>query len=78
MSCTSGCPTPGAHESWGACLRAKNPRVGDLNVTANKQFSRDNDAYRAARKQGIQPQTTQRVDVERAVKQSDKQGFAVT
>ena len=52
--------------------------MGDLNVTANKQFSRDNDAYRAARKQGIQPQTTQRVDVERAVKQSDKQGFAVT
>jgi len=76
--CTSGCPTPGAHSSWGACLQAKGVRVGDLNVTANKQFLRDNEAYRAARKQGIQPETTQRVDVERAVRQSDKQGFAVT
>ena len=77
MSCRSGCPTKD-HGSWGDCLRASNVRIGDLNVTANKQFLRDNEAYRAARKQGIQPQTTRRVDVERAVRMSDKQGFAVT
>ena len=28
MSCSSGCPTPGAHETWGECVRSKNTRVG--------------------------------------------------
>lgn len=26
-NCSSGCPTPGAHASWGECVRDKNTRV---------------------------------------------------
>lgn len=27
MSCSSGCPTPGAHDTWGDCVRSKRTRV---------------------------------------------------
>lgn len=43
-NCSSGCPTPGAHETWGECMRAKNTRVGwaasasGLDRTKDKKF----------------------------------------
>ena len=44
MNCSTGCPTPGAHESWGECVRAKNTRVAwaasarGLDATAEKKW----------------------------------------
>ena len=81
QNCTSSCRTKD-HESFGACLRAKNLKVGwcrsadGHDFTANKQADRSLDAYQAARAQGIQPSSTRREDVERAVKISELSGAA--
>lgn len=83
MSCTSACPTQD-HQSWGECRRAlglavthcrsaTNPRH---DYSASKRWNRELDMYAAARKQGIQPDTTKRRDVEQAIKASDKTGIA--
>lgn len=43
-NCSTGCPTPGAHATWGECMRAKNPRVAwaasakGLDRTAEKKW----------------------------------------
>jgi len=80
MNCTSGCPTPGAHENWGACLRAKSLGVAWAQSAAG--LDRTNEKYkanaikeaRAALKVGIKPDTTRLQDVRRAVDWSEKHG----
>lgn len=80
-NCTSGCPTQDC-ESYGACLRNKGARVaycnsaGGWDYTAQKKHDADLSAYKDARAQGIQPETTQRRDVVAAISQSDKSGTA--
>lgn len=55
MSCSSGCPTPGAHASWGECVKAKNTRVGwaasaaGRDRTAEKKWDKELSDYRDAR-----------------------------
>lgn len=76
MSCTSTCQTRD-HESYGACLRAKNVRVADVGYThLNKKATKELDSYAKARKEGIQPKSTRSKDIERAVRISDKTGTA--
>lgn len=77
-SCTSGCPTPGAHSSWGECLRSKGVQVdADLAWrTENLKHEADQRAYASARWQGIQPASPLRGDVDRAVRISDSDGEA--
>ena len=61
--CSQGCPTPGAHTSFGECLRAKSLKIGyarssaGWDFTREKNFQRENDAYVKALKDGLDPQT---------------------
>lgn len=80
MACRTGCPTKD-HRTWGECARAAELKVaycGIGGVSASEQRKWDNDlaAYKDARRQGIQPSSTRREAVDRAVKISDKTGQA--
>lgn len=81
MACTTGCPTQDC-ESYAACLRGKSPRVAYANsangydFSTQKKWDKDLDAYRDARAQGLQPDTTKRADVDRAHAISDITGSA--
>lgn len=82
MTCSSTCPTPGAHANLGECLRSKGVAVTYCNsaagrdLTAAKKLDRDLDAYAAARAEGIQPAGTNRQAVEDAKILSDLSGRA--
>lgn len=81
MACSSSCRTQD-HQSYGECLRSKNLKTAYMqewkgsDYTAQKRADRDLDRYAAARKEGIQPQSTNRHHVEAAIKASDKAGTA--
>lgn len=47
-----------------------------FDATGQKRWERDLDAYADARRQGIQPETTQRAAVDQAVRFSDQAGMA--
>lgn len=69
MSCRSGCPTPGAHASWGECLRAARVQIGDLTGQgAARTTAKRLNAYADARRQGLQPPTTRLPDVQATVR----------
>lgn len=82
MNCCSTCPTPGVHESFGECVRAKGVRVGwsrsaaGVDLTTEKRHVRELVAYRDARRQGVQPATTKIGDIRRALDISDRTGKA--
>jgi hypothetical protein len=65
-------------------MRANMPRVAycnsanNMDYTAQKQWDKTLDAYRDARRQGIQPSGTSRAQVERAVAISNESGSAFT
>jgi hypothetical protein len=81
MACASTCQTKD-HETFGACLRAKNIKTAYMqewkgkDATAQKRADKNLDAYEAARKNGIQPSSTRPADVQRAIRISDKTGKA--
>lgn len=81
MACSSSCRTQD-HQTYGECLRSKNLKTAYMqdwkgaDYTRQKKADRDLDAYARARKEGIQPQSTNRRDVEAAIKASDKAGTA--
>ena len=81
MSCTSGCATKD-HRSYAECLKDKSLRVaycnsaGGKDYTEQKQWDRDLAAYKDVRAQGIQPASTRRADVDRAVRISNESGKA--
>ncbi len=56
MSCRTGCPTPGAHGSWGECARAADLRIGSRENRYYRRWDAGLQAYRDARKVGLQPQ----------------------
>lgn len=73
--CSSSCPTPGAHQTWGECVRAKGVQVGDLKGhVINKRGESDLAAYKRARELGIQPSGIERSAVDRAVRISESTG----
>lgn len=78
MACSSSCRTQD-HESWGACVRAKNLRTPALGVemlSVQKAADKTLDDYAKARKNGIQPASTRARDVQTAVRISDMTGTA--
>lgn len=83
VACTSGCPTPGAHASWGECARAKGSRVLYANSASGGDYSQQKawdaelDSYREAKSQGIQPASTRMRDIRLATDLSDAAGVAV-
>lgn len=82
MACTSGCPTPGAHRSYGECLRAKGTRVafcnsaGGMDATKQKRWDKELDAYADAKRQGVQPEGTRLSQINEAMALSDAVGKA--
>ena len=81
MSCTSSCPTPGRHPSYGACLRAKHIATTGLESTGpgfatNEQKAWDSelDRYADAVRQGLQPASTKTRDIDLAVEASNETG----
>ena len=82
MACTSGCPAPGTHASWGACMRAKGTAVMGLestgnSYTADQKMHRENAAYRDAVAEGLQPQAPTQAAVDAARKAADTAGAPV-
>lgn len=81
MACTSGCPTKDC-PSYAKCLQGKALRVAycssatGRDYSAQKRFDADLAAYKDARAQGIQPSSTDRAAVDRAVAISDSTGTA--
>lgn len=74
MSCSSSCPT-GNHKTFGECLRAKNlqlsPSVNDAYSTRQKAWDSELDHYASAVRQGLDPVSTKRAAVDRAIKEAD-------
>lgn len=78
MACSSSCRTQD-HESWGACVRAKNLRTTALPgeaLSTQKSADKTLDEYAKARSYGIQPKSTRAHDVRAAVQLSDITGTA--
>lgn len=78
--CRTGCPTQD-HATWGECARASRLRIAYCGVsggdaTRQKKWDAELAAYRAARKEGIQPDSTCMPDIAEAVRLSDKAGAA--
>ena len=73
-NCRTGCLTQD-HRSYGECLRDAGVGV-NLRVTPRNTWDRDLHAYRTARDEGLQPDSTNRQDVEIAKAFSDKTGVA--
>lgn len=81
MTCRTGCRTKD-HANYHECLRAADvktylasPSKG-LDGTAQKRWDKELADYRAARRQGIQPDGTTKAKVEQAVRLSDQAGAA--
>lgn len=81
MTCRTGCPTQD-HDSYSACLKAANVRVGwsnsakGLDLTVTKKNERRLARYEQARREGMQPDTTKAEDIQKAIEISDKTGEA--
>lgn len=79
--CTSGCKTQD-HPTYGDCLKAKAVKTylaapsRGLDGTAQKKWDSELSAYRAARKEGIQPEGTTSRKIEEARRLSDAAGAA--
>lgn len=81
MACASSCRTKD-HATYGECLRSKGVAVYGLESTGNdftkqKKWDAELNAYAAARKEGLQPATTERKDIEAAKKAADQAGKPV-
>lgn len=75
MACSSGCSTPGAHATFGECLRAKNLEVADATARKfNQSRYRQSDRYVEARRAGLQPETVFKKDVDFAWKETERTG----
>lgn len=80
--CTSGCLTQD-HESYVACLRSKTVKVAYCNsvngqdATRQKKFDKTNEAYRDARKAGLQPKGVEMRHVRAAEQAASGEGITV-
>ena len=82
MNCSSRCPTPGTHATFGECMRAMDIRVGycrsaaGWDLTRQKRWDKELADYKSARAQGVQPEGTTAAKVRKAMEISDKVGKA--
>lgn len=80
-TCTSGCKTQD-HASYAECLKDKGVRTylaspsKGLDGTRQKRWDAELELYRHARRQGIQPDSTNRPHIEKALELSDMRGAA--
>lgn len=75
--CSAGCPTPGEHESWGQCVSSKRIKTQWLGGTGTdfgreKKFRAENEAYRTAVKQGLQPRNVSMQAIREAESAAEK------
>ena len=74
MACRTGCRTQD-HPSYGACLRDAGVRVTFM-ATPNNAWDKELALYANARRQGIQPGSTQTHKIQAALDLSDRTGVA--
>jgi hypothetical protein len=79
-NCSSSCLTKD-HATFGECVRGKRLNVGYCgqgggDATAQKKWDAELQAYRDARRQGIQPDGTTMPKIRKALEESDKHGAA--
>jgi hypothetical protein len=80
-NCASACLTKD-HESFGACVRSSNVRIGycrsaaGLDATTEKKWQTELSEYRSARAQGVQPSGTSITATRRAMELSERTGQA--
>lgn len=73
--CTSGCPTPGVHGTWGECLRSKAIQFTEIaGHEARKANDNELQAYYDARMQGVQPKGTRLEQTRQALEFANKTG----
>lgn len=74
MACSSSCRTKD-HPTFGACLRAKNLQVADVEAhRRNSSMHKGLDAYRSAREAGLQPDGVFPAQVAKAWETTDQTG----
>lgn len=82
MNCSSRCPRPGSHKTFGQCIRAMNVKVGycrsvaGLDASREKAWQKELSYYKDTRAQGIQPEGTTTAKIRQAVEISDRAGKA--
>lgn len=74
-NCSSSCPTPGAHQSWGECVRSKNFKPMWLGGTGpsygeQKRFENDTAMYRQVVRDGASMSTAMHEGVDVAYKKA--------
>lgn len=80
-NCSAGCATQD-HATYGECIRSKSLRVAycqsaaGLDATRQKRWDSELDEYRAAVRQGIEPESTALRDTRAAVAWSNANGTA--
>jgi hypothetical protein len=70
VTCRTGCPTKDCG-TYAACLKRMGLQIGDLGRGVAATTDRRLNAYADARRQGIQPATTQLADSLKAVRDAD-------
>jgi len=72
--CSSSCLTQD-HKSWGECVRAKglqlSPHINGEYAVKQTTWDKDLDHYESATRQGLQPDGTQRWQVDKAIKEAE-------
>ena len=81
-NCTSSCKTKD-HDSYGECLRSNTPMFVGVNPTRTgwdqdkvKKDEKEIQSYWDATRQGIEPRSTRKKDIDAAVKLSNDAGKA--
>ena len=81
-NCTSSCKTKD-HDSYGECLRSNTPMFVGVNPTKTgwdqdkvKKDEKEIQSYWDATRQGIEPRSTRKKDIDAAVKLSNDAGKA--
>ncbi len=80
-NCSTKCVTKD-HMTFGECMRAKNvgaiwvQHVKGLDSSTQKKHEAELSAYREARKEGIQPESTNMASIQAARQASEKAGAA--
>lgn len=82
MATGTRCTCGAGHETFGACLRAKNIRIAycqsaaGKDATTQRKWDAELQAFRDATAQGIEPAGTSMRQVQAAVEQSNRTGEA--